>query len=206
MTTSYTPNAKLGQPANADRSWDVVVNANATTLDNVNAIGDLAVTTKEVPSTTLNVTVASGVYGKQDGTVATYAGTASQVISSGGTYVLYLDLTSSGALTVAASFPTTAHVRLATIVTGSTTITSITDQRVNVTVVGSIVDGTVIALGTSTGLQIGSASTQKLGFLGADSSSPGDGGSINGRRLLHIKRAIDDPEIVQRDAKFGLLS
>ena len=115
--------------------------------------------------------VATGVDRKQDGTVATYAGTASQVISSGGTYVLYLDLTSSGALTVAASFPMTAHVRLATIVTGSTTITSITDQRVNVTVAGSIVDGTVIAIRTSTGLQIGSASTQKLGFLGATQQS-----------------------------------
>jgi hypothetical protein len=178
MTTSYTPNAALGKPASGDRTWNVVVNANADVLDAVNAIGDLAVTLHETPSTSLNVSVSSGLYSQQDGTVGTYAGTASQAIAASSTKVLYLDLTAAGALTVAAAFPTTAHVRLATVVTGTSTITSIADARVVTSVVGSIVDGTAIALGTTSGLKIGTASTQKLGFLGATPAVQATGGVL----------------------------
>jgi hypothetical protein len=80
--------------------------------------------------------------------------------------VLYLDLTNAGALTVAAAYPATAHVRLATVVAGATSISSIADNRQCFDVVGSWVDGANITLGSATGTQIGTAPGQKLGFFG----------------------------------------
>ncbi len=102
----------------------------------------------------------------QDGTTVTYAGTASQAITLSTTKVLYLDGTSSWALVVGASYPTTPHVKLATVVAGSSTITSITDNRQSFNVAGTIADGVNWAFGTSTGTQIGTATSQKIGFFG----------------------------------------
>jgi hypothetical protein len=167
VTTTYTANIKLGKPAHADTGWDVPVNANADQLDAIAAIGGLAVTPAEVPSASLDVTITAGVYVKQDGTLATYAGVGSFALAASGTKVLYLDLTAGGALTAATAFPTTAHVRLASVVAGSSTITSITDARVAYRVCGTTADGVNLAFGTTTGTQIGTASTQKLGFFGA---------------------------------------
>jgi hypothetical protein len=166
MSTTYTPNIQLGQPGLGDTGWNTPLNNNCTTLDGLSPIGGLCVTLHEVPSTTLNVAVSAGNYVKQDGTVATYAGTASQAITASTTKVLYLDLTSSGALTVAASYPATAHVRLATVVVGSGSITSITDNRQVFDVCGSVLDGTNWSFGTTTGTQIGTATSQKIGFFG----------------------------------------
>jgi len=167
MSTTYTPNLQLGQPAAGDRTWNTPLNANTTTLDGLAPIGGLAVTSTEVPSATLNIKISAGQYVQQDGTIGTYAGTASQAITATSTQVLYLDLPNSGALTVAVSFPSTAHVRLATVVASSSTITSITDARVTCTVIGSFLDGINWTFGTSTGTQIGTSTTQKLGFYGA---------------------------------------
>jgi hypothetical protein len=167
MSTTYTPNIKLGMPALGDTGWSTPLNANCTTLDGVAPVGGLAVTPHELPSASLNVAVAAGNYVKQDGTIATYAGMASQAITASSTQVLYLDLTASGALTVAASFPATAHVRLATVVAGASTLTSVTDARLAFEVCGSILDGTEWSVGSTNGLQIGTAGTQKLGFYGA---------------------------------------
>ena len=166
MSTTYTPNIKLGQPALGDTGWSTPLNANCTTLDGLAPVGGLAVTPTELPSASLNVAVAAGNYIKQDGTVATYAGTASQAITLSSTKYLYLDLTASGALTVGASFPATAHVRLAVVVAGASTLTSVTDARLAFEVCGSVLDGTEWTVGTTTGLQIGTAGTQKLGFWG----------------------------------------
>lgn len=166
MSTTYTPNLQLGQPAAGDRTWNTPLNANCTALDGLSPIGDLNVTLAEVPSASLNVAVSDGSYVQQDGTIGTYAGTASQAIAATATKVLFLDLTASGALTVAASFPSTAHVRLATVVTGSSTITSIADARVACNVIGSFLDGVNLSFGTVTGTKIGTATTQKLGFFG----------------------------------------
>jgi len=167
MSTVYTPNLQLGQPAAGDRTWNTPLNANCTALDALAPIGGLAVTLTEVPSASLNVRVSAGKYVQQDGTIGTYAGTASHAVAATATKVLYLDLTASGALTVAASFPSTAHVRLATVVTGSSTITSIADARVACTVIGSFLDGVNLTFGTTTGTQIGTAVGQKLAFYGA---------------------------------------
>lgn len=166
MSNTYTTRAKLAMPALGDTGWAVPVNGNCATLDALTAVGALAVTLAETPSASLNVSVASGSYLQQDGTVATFAGASSQAITASSTVVLYLDGTASWSLTVAASYPTTPHVRLASVVSGASTITSITDGRQCFSVVGSWADGVNITLGTTTGTQIGTASGQKLSFWG----------------------------------------
>ena len=167
MANTYTPNVQLAMPAPGDRTWNVPVNGNAQVLDALAPVGALAVVTTEVPSATLNVHVAAGSYLRQDGTIGTYAGSVSQAMTASATNYLYLDLTNSGALVVNTSgFPTTAHVRLATVVAGASTITSITDARVAFHVVGSFADGVNLTFGTSTGTQIGTAANQKLAFFG----------------------------------------
>ncbi len=167
MSNTYTPNVGLAMPATGDRTWNVPVNGNCATLDGLAPVGALAVIPTEFPSTSLNVHVAAGQFVKQDGTIGTFAGATSQAVTSSATRALYLDGTNSWALTVAASHPTTPHVRLATVVTGSSTITSIADNRQCFVVCGSIADGVNLTLGTATGTQIGTAANQKLGFYGA---------------------------------------
>src|SRR5207253_1757588 len=127
------------------------LNANSATLDALAPVGGLAVTTHEQPSGSLLVDIAAGSFLKQDGTVGTYAGVAGQAIPAGTTKVLYLDGTASWALALAAAYPATAHIRLATAVAGASTITSITDNRQCFPVAGSIADGVNLALGTTTG-------------------------------------------------------
>jgi hypothetical protein len=178
MSTTYTPSVQLGQPASGDRVWNVPLNANTTQLDAQNALGDLCVTTTEVPSASLNVKVSSGLYQKQDGTVGSYTGVSSTGLTASSTNYLYLDLTASGALTInTTGFPTTAQVRLAQVVTTGTVISSITDARVAFTVLGSVLDGTALPIGSSSGYQIGTVSTQKIGFLGATPAAQQTGGS-----------------------------
>jgi hypothetical protein len=164
MSTTYTSNVKLGKPALGDTGWSTPLNANCDALDGLAPVGGLAVTLTEVPSASLNVKVAAGNYIQQDGTVASYAGASSQAITASTTKVLYLDLTASGALSVAASYPSAAHVRLATVVAGSPTISSVTDNRICFDVVGSILDGVNWTFGTTTGTKIGTSTGQKLGF------------------------------------------
>ena len=129
MATSYTPACKLGKPAVADRNWDVALSANCDQLEALAPIAGLNVSETEIPSASLNVKVAPGVYPNSDGSKATYAGAASQAIAASSTKVLYLD--SSGSLTIGTAYPTAAaHIPLATVVTGLTTVASITDDRV----------------------------------------------------------------------------
>ena len=167
MANTYTTNVQLAMPAPGDRTWNVPVNGNAQVLDALAPLGALAVVTTEVPSATLNVHVAAGSYLRQDGTIGMYAGSASQAMTASLTNYLYLDLTNSGVITVSTSgFPATAHVRLATVVAGPSSITSITDARVAFYVIGSIDDGVNLTFGTVTGTQIGTAANQKLAFFG----------------------------------------
>jgi hypothetical protein len=167
MANSYTPNVQLAMPATGDRTWNVPVNGNALVLDALTPVGALAVVTTEVPSATLNVRVAAGNYLKQNGAIGTYAGLVSLAMTASATNYLYLDLTNSGVLVVNTSgFPTTAHIRLATVQAGASTVTGITDARVAFNVVGSFADGVNLTVGTSTGTQIGTAANQKLAFFG----------------------------------------
>jgi hypothetical protein len=167
MSNTYTPNVAMAMPACGDRTWNVALNGNCATLDALAPVGSLCVTTTETPSASLNVHVAAGSFVNQDGTIAIFPRAVSQAITASATRALYLDGTASWALTVAPSYPTTPHVRLATVVTGSSTITSIVDNRQCFTVCGTIGDGINLTLGTSTGTRIGTSSSQKLGFFGA---------------------------------------
>lgn len=129
MATVYTANAKLGLPSPGDVGFTPVFQATLNKIDGTTAVGGLCVTFAEIPSASLNVAVSGGNFANSSGILKTYAGTASQAIPASSTRNLYL--TDAGALTVAASWPTgTPHVPLATVIAGTTTITSITDQRV----------------------------------------------------------------------------
>ena len=67
MSTTYTPNVKLGQPALGDTGWSTPLNNNCTTLDGLTPVGGLAVSLHEVPSASLTVAVAAGQYVNQAG-------------------------------------------------------------------------------------------------------------------------------------------
>jgi len=154
-------------PASGDRTWNVALNANCSALDALAPVGALAVTTTEVPSATLNVRVAPGAYLNQDGTIGSFPGISSCAMTISATSYLYLNLTSAGAFTVnTTGFPLTAHIRLAVVTAGATTIAAITDARVAFPVLGSFADGINFTFGTSIGTQIGTAANQKLGFFG----------------------------------------
>lgn len=179
MSTTYTTRAGLGYPASGDSGWAATLNAAIAALDGFNSLGALAVTLTEVPSASLNVAVAGGVYRKADGTLATYAGAASQAMTTAATNYVYL--TDGGTLTVNTSgFPATNHVRLAVVVAGASTITSITDARVShrsegVTTYLALAGGTfsdsggvvTVETGTTNGVKIGGSSSSKLALWGA---------------------------------------
>jgi hypothetical protein len=177
LSNTYTTAIALAMPAANDDGWNTPLNGNAQLLDVLSPVGDFNCTLTEFPSASLNVKVAAGQFQRQDGTVITYAGTTSQAITAASTKVLYLDGTAAWALVVAATYPATPHIRIATVVAGATTITSITDNRQAFVPSGSFFDGLVFSIGTTTGLQIGSASTQKIGFLGAAPAVQQTGGA-----------------------------
>ncbi len=173
MATSYTSNLKIRKPAVNDRTWNVPLNENADLLDAVAPIGALAVSLKEVPSASRDVRVAAGTFVKDDGTLVTYAGTSSFTCSASSTCKLYL--TNAGTLTEStSSWPGSNHVRLATVVTGTTTITSVMDERITIASTsvatylalagGTLADGANVAVGSTTGTKFGTATTQKLGL------------------------------------------
>jgi hypothetical protein len=178
MATLYTNNTKLGKPTVADRNWNVPLSANFDVLDALAPIGGLCVTTAETPSASLNVMLAPGNYQKRDGTVGSFAGVPSLALTSGQTSFLYL--TDAGVATISTTgYPATSHVRLATVVSGVSSITSITDDRVVCGVVGTdakpflplaggtLSDGANLSLGATVGTQIGTSATQKIGFWSA---------------------------------------
>src|ERR1017187_8693385 len=98
MSTTYTPNIKLAQPALGDTGWSTPLNGNCTLLDGLTPVGSLAVTLTEIPSASLNVKVSGGNYIAQAGTVAAYAGASSTAMPAPATNYLYLS--GAGVLTV----------------------------------------------------------------------------------------------------------
>lgn len=165
MSNTYTPNLKLPVPALGDRTWNVANDIRAIVLDGLTAAGSLAVTTHEQPSASLLVDVSPGAYIKQDWSVGTYAGGTSIAVTTAATNYIYL--TPTGTLTVnTTGFIASASVPLAVVVAGATTITSVTDARRCFPVVGPLLDGTAWTVGTTSGLQIGTTTSGKLGFFG----------------------------------------
>lgn len=131
MASTYTTNAGLAKPGTNDSGWGTTLNGDIDQLDGLSAIGNGAVKPTEIPSASLNVRVAACSFIKRsDGSVVTTTATASQAMTGSATNYVYL--TATGTLTVNTSgFPGTgtAHVRLAVVVAGVSTITSITDAR-----------------------------------------------------------------------------
>lgn len=182
MANTYTSKNNFAKPALNDTGWNTTLNANLDQVDTVAAVGGLAVALTEVPSASLNVKVAAGTFRASTGTIVSYAGTSSQALTASNTNYVYL--TDAGTLTVSTSaFPGTAHVRLATVVVGGSTVTSITDSRLpfvsagvnNNTVYLALAGGTfadsggvvTVGCGTTNGTKIGTSSTDKIGFWGA---------------------------------------
>lgn len=181
MATTYTSNAALQKPATSDRNWDVPINQNADLLDGLTAIGGLAVTPTEQPSATLQVAVAPGNFIRLDGTIGNFGGSASFAIPASSTVDLWL--TDSGVLSSGSSFPTTAHLRLAQVVSSPTSISQIIDQRVSYAIAGTGLGFVLKAGDTMNGiLQVAVSSTATplvvadpvnmlLGFFGASPAS-----------------------------------
>ncbi len=165
MASTYTPNCGFEQPAFGDSNWNVALDDMRSELDALAPVGGLGVRPSEIPSVTLNVNVAPGDYINSDGSKGTYAGVIGQAIPSLSTKVLFLDLTASGALTLAASYPTTtAHVPIATVIAGATTISSIADDRVpGGTVLKTLVNAANDA--AAAGLGVGVGSTYRNGSV-----------------------------------------
>jgi hypothetical protein len=129
MTTTYTANLRLAKPADGDTGWGATLRANADALDALAPLGGLAVAATESPSASLNIQVGGGSFRSAAGSIITYAGSASQVLTASATNSIYL--TDAGVLTVSTSgWPTAPHVRLAVVVTGTTTLTTTTDVRI----------------------------------------------------------------------------
>ncbi len=102
------------------------------------AIPDIAVSAKEDPSTTLNIKVCPGHYINASGCIGLYVGTASEAIPASSTRKVYLDGGASYALTIAASYPGSGYVPLATVTTDGTKILSVVDNRISFAAADSV--------------------------------------------------------------------
>jgi hypothetical protein len=181
MSSAYTSNLGLKKPATATRAWDVILNANMDLIDAAWTVGGpLYVTTTQRPSTSLSVTVAPGYYIAADLAVETYIG-GSTTLPASTTSNVYLD--STGTLSAATSWPSSNHVRLATVVTGTSIVTSVTDARIQAqssgqpntltSSGGTLADATAIVTittGSTNGTDFGGSTTDMLGFHGATPS------------------------------------
>ena len=174
MSTSYTSKLGLAKPANSDRNWGATANTTFDTIEALAPINAGNVTPTEFPSASLNVAIAAATVLKSDGTVGTYAGGTNTLAANTTTY-LYLNSTLA-LNTNTSAWPTSSHIRLATAVTNTNTVTSITDARVVLEPIlapslllsgGTLADGANISLNTNTGTKIATNTTQKLGFYGA---------------------------------------
>jgi uncharacterized membrane protein len=147
MADTFTSNRNIRKLAAGDTGYASLWAANLDLLDAIAALGALAVATAETPSASLNVKVSAGSFRKGDGTVVGYAGTAGQAMTASSTNYVFLN--DAGTLVVnTTGFPVNC-VRLATVVAGATTITSVTDAQVVLALGGA---GTpTIAAGTGAG-------------------------------------------------------
>ena len=180
MATTYTANANLQKPATSDRNWDVPINANADLLDGMTAIGGLAVKPTETPSATLQVAISPGNFVNATGTVVNFAGVP--VLSLPPSSTVYVWLSNAGVLTWGTAFPTSAHLRLAHVVSGPASVLQVVDERIESSVVGTGLGFVLKAGDTMTGpLTVASASgtplvvadsiNRLIGFFGATPAS-----------------------------------
>lgn len=130
MSTTYSANLALPTPAPGDLDWAPTLLALFAILDALAPLAAGSVIQTETPSTTLRVNVRPCSYRRSTGAFGSYAGVTNYAVPASSTTCLYL--TDAGSLASAAgSFPTGSPiVRLATVVAGASSITSITDARV----------------------------------------------------------------------------
>lgn len=134
---TLTQNLALLKLDTGTAGWGPTWNAILTALDGLAALGPLAVRAYDVSTTTglstsLRIGVAAGVFVDSTGAYVSYAGTGGSPTTLTASVTTYVWLTDTGTLTTGSAFPGggTKIVRLAVVVTGGTTITSITDARV----------------------------------------------------------------------------
>lgn len=176
MATSLTKNARLQKPAASDRNWDAPLNANADALDAMTAIGGLVVTPADSAGASLAIRVASGSYIRADGSVGSFAGSASVAVPASSTVAVWL--TDAGVVTAGPAYPASAHLRLARVVTGPGSVTQVADDRIQCAVAGSglgfvakagdTVAGPLVVATPATGAALASfdAAGRQIGFFG----------------------------------------
>ena len=181
MATTYTANARLQKPSTSDRNWDVPINANADALDATTAIGALAVTPTETPSATLQVAVSPGQFANSSRLVVNFAGQPALAIAPSTTNCLWL--ADAGTLVTGTSFPATAHLRLAQVVSGPTSILAVVDQRIQMSILGTglgfvlkagdTMGGTLAVANPTSGTPVAVADpvNRLVGFFGAPPAS-----------------------------------
>ena len=117
-----------------DRNWHVPITKLIEILDGLGPVGGLCVSAgaigaaPDLDPTGLNVRVAAGTFLDATGCPVAYAGNPTYAVPDTATTRVWL--TADGTLASGAAWPSTAHVRLATVVAGATDITSITDERI----------------------------------------------------------------------------
>jgi len=184
VSTTYTAKAGFPVPQLNDLNWHLPIQALITGLDTFAAIGPFSVTpsspglTAALPSGSLGVSVAGGTFLNASGNVVNYSGSANNLMTASSTTKLWLD--DSGVLYTGSSYPSsTQFFPLATVTTGTASVTAIADDRILWRSYGgssagyvakagdTLGDGSNFVLGTTSGSRIGTASTQMLAFYGA---------------------------------------
>jgi hypothetical protein len=184
MASTWTTAIGAEKPANGDDAgtWDVPVRAVFDLFDAQAAIFMFGVQVTEHPSASLNVRIQGGTYYSSNGSAVVVATNTSMALTTAATNYIFL---TDGATTFSQNttgFPANLNnVPIATVVCGATTITSITDSRRNLAAQGggltvpaflplAAADTSavvVVTAGTTNGVQIGSASSAKIGFFGS---------------------------------------
>lgn len=119
-----TTNLKLLKPDLNEEGWGDTANDNYDALDAAPAVGWFAPT---AGSTALTLDVAAGSYVKADGTVASFAGSTGLSVPTSATTLYWL--ADAGTVASGSSWPTTPHLRLASVTADGSAITGILDAR-----------------------------------------------------------------------------
>jgi len=123
---TYTAFARLQKPATADQGWDATLNANFDTIDGFAAIGPLSCTTTETPSSTLSCMVAPGSFLASTGVMVASPSQTFAAPPAGTTLVW---ITEAGVVGSGLTWPSAPACRIASVVSGPTSIISIADAR-----------------------------------------------------------------------------
>jgi hypothetical protein len=137
MGMSYSQKMKMPTPAENDLGFNPNVDRRFSLIESAAPVSSLYVSPHEVPSVSLHVDVTPGGFVASGGSVIGYAGVAGFAVAPSSTLNLYLDGANSWALTAAASWPSTSHVRLGVVTTSAAQVLSIVDGRISMMVSGT---------------------------------------------------------------------